>query len=148
MVAMKDPESGDLIFDPKALKIASIKYCVNLLQNTDIDPDYEDEIYVENLVHYLRCKEENEEDDELIYSDFLKRIKTISVKHADKYKFILKAGQGFRNFLNKFGTQNTNQNNGATQSLFNCSNKGGISVIIITRDLYILKNQWQNYLKE
>ena len=35
----------------------------------------------------------------------MKRIKTISVKHADKYKFILKAGQGFRNCLFKLFKQ-------------------------------------------
>ena len=77
MVAMKDPESGDLILNPKALKTAAINYCANLLQNTEIDPDYEKEIYVEYLVHYLRCREDNE-DKAFSYSHFLSRIMTIS----------------------------------------------------------------------
>ena len=105
LVAMKDPVTGDLIFEPKALKEASLNYCVNLLQNTEVDPEYEAEIYIENLLHYLRSKEENQEDDKLEFSDFLKRIKKISSKNSDKYKFLLKAGQGFKNCLFKLFQQ-------------------------------------------
>ena len=41
MIAMKDPESGELVFDPEDLKTTSLNYCVNLLQNTLVDPDFE-----------------------------------------------------------------------------------------------------------
>ena len=51
MLAMKDPESGELVFDPEDLKTTSLNYCVNLLQNTFIDPEYEKEIYIDNLLH-------------------------------------------------------------------------------------------------
>ena len=50
MVAMKDPETGNMIFDPEALKDASIKYCVKLLQNNNVDPEFKDEIELENLL--------------------------------------------------------------------------------------------------
>ena len=106
MVAMKDPDTDELIFDPKALKTASINYCVKLLQNSEVDPDYEKEIYIENLIHYLRSKEECvDDDDDLDYSDFMTRLKTISGKHSDKYKFLLKAGQGYRNSIFKLFQQ-------------------------------------------
>ena len=105
MLAMKDPESGELVFDPEDLKTTSLNYCVNLLQNTFIDPEYEKEIYIENLLHYLRSKEEDPDQENFDYSDFMSRMKTISVKHGDKYKLLLKAGQGFRNCLFKLFQQ-------------------------------------------
>ena len=71
MVAMKDSESGDMIFEPEALKKASINYCANLLQNTEVDSDYKHEIDIENLIHYLLSKEDNQDDDTLQYTDFL-----------------------------------------------------------------------------
>ena len=40
LVAMKHPETSELIFNPKELKSASLDYCVNLLQNTEVDEDY------------------------------------------------------------------------------------------------------------
>ena len=70
LVAMKDPKTGNMIFDPEKIKTATINYCANLLQNTEVDPDFEKEIYIENLVHYLRSKEDNPEDDCFDISDF------------------------------------------------------------------------------
>ena len=77
---MKDPKTGNMIFDPEEIKTATINYCANLLQNTEVDPDFEKEIYIENLVHYLRSKEDNPEDDCFDISDFLRREKKISGK--------------------------------------------------------------------
>ena len=34
LVAMKHPETEELIFDPEGIKSASIDYCVHLLKNT------------------------------------------------------------------------------------------------------------------
>ena len=105
LVAMKDPDSDDMIFDPEALKSAAINYCANLLQNEEIDPDFEKEIYVENLVHYLRSKEESPEDDNFDITDFSSRMKKIAGKHSEKYRFLLKAGQGFQNCMFKLCEQ-------------------------------------------
>ena len=77
LVAMKHPDSKDLIFDPKILKTASLDYCVNLLKNTVVDPDYQDEIYIENLLHYHRMKEDDIEPNELKEQDYLLRLKTV-----------------------------------------------------------------------
>ena len=49
MVAMKHPETGNMIFDPEALKDASLNYCVKLLQNDNVDPEFKDEIELENI---------------------------------------------------------------------------------------------------
>ena len=99
LVAMKHPENDELIFDPEVLKSVSLDYCVNLLQNSKCDKDFEKEIYVENLVHYLRMKEDDIVPNDLKEEDFLSRLGVISKKQGEKYKFILKAGEGFKNCI-------------------------------------------------
>ena len=72
---MKDPENNNnLIFSKEEIKSASLKYCVELLQNNVIDSDYANEIYIENLLHYYRTmttvEEQPDEGDNLEYNDF------------------------------------------------------------------------------
>ena len=100
MVAMKDPETGNMIFDPEALKSASVDYCVKLLQNTNVDPEFKDDIDIENLLHYYRMMVNDQNDqEELTYDDFQTRNKKIGSKNGEKYKFLINAGQGFQNCL-------------------------------------------------
>ena len=99
LVAMKHPVTEELIFDPVKLKSVSLDYCVNLLQNKEVDEEFKDEICTENLVHYLRMLEDDIDTCELKEDDFLARLKKISKKQGDKYKFILKAGKGFQNCI-------------------------------------------------
>ena len=72
---------------------------MKLLQNTTVDPDYKDEIDIENLLHYYRMLEEGQEDEKLSLEDFESRRKKIISKCSEKYQFLLKAGQGFMNCL-------------------------------------------------
>ena len=67
---MKDPSSGKLILEPEEIKTAALNYCVNLLQNNKPDPEFENEIYTENLLHYLRSYENCDDETILEYSDF------------------------------------------------------------------------------
>ena len=100
MVAMKDPETGNMIFDPEALKSAPVDYCVKLLQNTNVDPEFKDDIDIENLLHYYRMTVNDQNDqEELTYDDFQTRNKKICSKSGGKYKFLINAGQGFQNCL-------------------------------------------------
>ena len=86
-----------MVFDPEALKDASINYCVKLLQNNKVDPEFKDEIELENLLHYYRMMENCQDDEELSMEDFQNRLKKIDSKCSDKYQFLLKGGQGFKN---------------------------------------------------
>ena len=61
---MKDPETNHFIFSPDDIKKTSLKYCVNLLNNRKIDPEFENEIEFENLIHYFRMKKALNDDDE------------------------------------------------------------------------------------
>jgi hypothetical protein len=114
LVAMKHPETEELVFDPEKLKSVSLNYCVNLLQNKEVDEDFKDEIYTENLVHYLRMEEDDIETCELKEEDFLARLKKISKKQGEKYKFILEKVSITASLIysNRFGKLNRNLFNG------------------------------------
>ena len=56
-------------------------------------------MYTEILVHYKPSKEQDTESYELTYSDFEVRLRTIALKHSNKYKFLLNAGEGFKQCL-------------------------------------------------
>ena len=53
---MKNPETNEFIFKPEEIRETSLKYCVNLLNNKNVDPAFQDEIEFENLIHYFRMK--------------------------------------------------------------------------------------------
>ena len=99
LVAMKDPSSGKLILEPEEIKTAALNYCVNLLQNNKPDPEFENEIYTENLLHYLRSYENCDDETSLEYSDFESRLRILASKHANKYKFLVESGQGLKDCL-------------------------------------------------
>ena len=101
LVTMKDPVSGHFIFSPEEIKTTSLEYCVNLLNNRKIDLEFQKEIEFENLMHYFRMKKVLHDDDEneLLRDDFDNRLKTIAAKSKDKYKFLLKSGEGFKNCI-------------------------------------------------
>ena len=102
LVAMKDPETKEFIFSPDELKKASLKYCVNLLDNKAVDPDFADEIECENMLHYLRMKDDSYEDDKLHREDLENRLKKMD---KDKYRFLLNAGDGLKNCVFRLFSQ-------------------------------------------
>ena len=95
LVAINDPETEEFIFSPDELKKAYLKYCVHLLDNKAVDPDFADEIECENMLHYLRMKDDSCEDDELHREDFKNRLKKMTSNCKDKYRFLLKAVYSF-----------------------------------------------------
>ena len=98
LVTMKDPETNHFIFSPDEIKKTSLKYCVSLLNNRKIDPAFEKEIEFENLIHYFRMKKalNVDEEDDFSRKDFDKRLKKLKANSKDKYKFMLKSGEGFK----------------------------------------------------
>ena len=70
-----------------------------LLQNKKIDPDYSEEIELENLIHYFRMKDDSNKEEEFKQSDFDERLNKVAKKCGDKYKFLVKSGNGFKNCI-------------------------------------------------
>ena len=105
LVAMKDPFTNEFIFSPDELKASSIKYCADLLQNKKIDPNYSEEIELENLIHYFRMKDDSKKEEEFKQSDFDETLKKVAKKCGEKYKFLVKSGNGFKNCIFRFFNQ-------------------------------------------
>ena len=51
---MRDPESGLQIFDPRAIKAASLKYCHDLLNSRKGDEEYQKYYFIQDMIHVVR----------------------------------------------------------------------------------------------
>ena len=107
LVSMKDPETNHFIFSPEEIKKTSLKYCVSLLNNRKIDPDFKNEIEFENLIHYFRMRKFSNVDDEeeLLRDDFDDRLKKMAANSKDKYRFLLRSGEGLKNCIFRLFSQ-------------------------------------------
>ena len=92
---MADPVTGNLIFEPEAIKDASINYLSDLLTNRKPSDGYERIIEVKEIMHEIRMKEYIDDDEQLTDEDFGDLLKTLKKKNKDKYQFLLKAGTDY-----------------------------------------------------
>ena len=100
-VAMVDPVSKQLVFDPSEIKQVSLKYCTNLLQKSAPDPEYEKEIFVQDMLHLVRSQGNDDDEDfeEIHLKDMETRLKQLSKKCPGKYQFLLKSGDQLKNAI-------------------------------------------------
>ena len=114
---MMDPDSKLMLYDPASIKKASLKYCQDLLNNRPFHDEFEMDYYVQDLIHFVRANEENDDQNNVMnISDFENRLKIIQKKCKSKYDFILKSGGGYKkpysSYLKKYGPLNLSHNNG------------------------------------
>ena len=62
-MAIKDPVSGQMIYDANKIKTASLNYCKNLLKDKKPDDEFKLDIKVKELLHDVRMAEIVEEDE-------------------------------------------------------------------------------------
>ena len=96
-IFMMDPISRQPLFEPHLLKKASLKYCVDLLNNKVTDKEYEKYYFVQDMVHLVRCEDETEQ--EFTKEAFEKRLKIITTTSKEKYKFLVNAGEAFKSCI-------------------------------------------------
>ena len=97
---LTDPETGIDVFEPEEIKRVSLRYCVKLLTNRAPKEQYSQQFALKESLHWLRMQEVIENDiNELSLDMFNKTLRSVSRKKADKYKFILKAGQSLINAI-------------------------------------------------
>ena len=97
---MIDPKSNLQIFEPKQIKEASLQYCHDLLNTRKNYEEYQKYYFIQDMIHIIRSSCENdEEEDTITKEDFDKRLKLLKSKCKDKYSFILKSGEGFKNCI-------------------------------------------------
>ena len=87
-VAIKDPDDGSMLYEPDEIKSASLKYCQDLLKDSEPDPEFSSEVEVKKLLHEIRMSEHIVDDDheEFTKEDFditLKKLKTFSIQTCE-----------------------------------------------------------------
>ena len=99
-VAMIDPLTRAWIYEPNQIKEVSLKYCVDLLTQRNIDKKHEQYFFVQDMLHWVRYQDMQQQNgDQLCRGDYDNRLKLLKTKHQDKYKFIVKAGAGYQDCL-------------------------------------------------
>ena len=100
---MIDPLTNLQVFEPDEIKTVSLKYCVDLLTKRNTNDDYDDDYFIQEMVHLVRCEDNKDDDEQLTREDFDKRLKMLNSKCKDKYKFILNSGDGYRECFGPIG---------------------------------------------
>ena len=100
-VAMIDPKSNKLVFDPSEIKKISLEYCYNLLQKSTANPGFENEIFVQDMLHLARNETNEDFDDsgDITVNDMKSRMKKLAKKGPEKYRFLLKSGNSFKEVI-------------------------------------------------
>ena len=97
---MIDPVDKVAIFEPDRIKSVSLKYCVDLLNQHATNANFEDNYFIQDMIHLLRCEDMSEADnEEFCVEDFDDRLKILKTKCKEKYRFILNSGDGFKKCL-------------------------------------------------
>ena len=97
-IAIKDPETKEIVTSVEKIKSASLKYCVELLTNRPPKKEYEQVISLKEQLHELRMKETVENEPKMSRKFFDETLKEIE-KGSTKYNFITKAGESFKTTL-------------------------------------------------
>ena len=98
---MKHPKTNEQLFDSDEIKKAALDYCTDLLKNRQPKDEYSRDVYITNLLHIVRMDDMDiKEDDDILTVDLFDSILLdLKKKKSEKYKFILKSGQGCKNAL-------------------------------------------------
>jgi len=96
-VAIRDPDSGELVVAAEEIKRVTLKYCeTNLKQKDDVNVK---EREIKELCHKMRMEENNDEECEVGKDDFNEVIRKFRSKQTKTYDFILKASEEYREAL-------------------------------------------------
>ena len=94
-VAIRDPETGDLVVAAEEIKRVTLKYCEGNL--TKKDELIKKEVEMKEMCHKIRMDEKDDDDDCVIEKkDFEEIMRKFSSKPTKAYDFILKASAEFK----------------------------------------------------
>ena len=100
-VAIEDPITEEMLFDPEKIKETSLNYLKTLLINREPTDEYAKDIEVIRILHNKRMNERNVDEEELSQKDFDSLVESLKKKNKLKYKFILNGGKSYRKCLYK-----------------------------------------------
>ena len=96
---MKDPKTNKELTKRKDIKEAALSYCVDLLTNRSPKPGFEEDLILTDLIHEKRMRETIDDDVEFSRTTFENSLKVLEKKNKNKYEFILKGGNDFKESL-------------------------------------------------
>ena len=99
---MIDPVTNEALVTRGKIKEASLNYCVDLLTNRSPKAGFEEDVKLKDLIHEARMKEVHDDDEDTLSMDvFENSMKELQKKNKEKYAFILKGGNDFKQALFK-----------------------------------------------
>ena len=102
IVSITDPASNEIITDKDKIKEITLKYCGELLTNREPKEEYRAQLFEKKKSHIKRMHKYDEDKEyELTYEMFTRTINDLKKKHGDKYCFILRAGNSYKDALFK-----------------------------------------------
>ena len=93
-VAIRDPDSGELVVAADEIKKVTLKYCEGNLKQKDDEKEEEREI--KEKCHKLRMEEKDDKECDIEKEDFNEVIRKFRSKQTKAYDFILKASDEYR----------------------------------------------------
>ena len=96
--AVFDPKTKKLVFKPEEIREVAGDYCEALLTNREPREGFEQDIELKNLVHIVRMKERDPDDEHEEFSVdlFNKVYRELQRKPGKKYDFIVKGGPSLK----------------------------------------------------
>ena len=99
---MIDPITSEELVTRGKIKEASLNYCVDLLTNRSPKAGFEEDVKLKDLIHEARMKEVDDDGDvRLSMEVFENSLKELEKKNKEKYAFILKSGNDYKQALYK-----------------------------------------------
>ena len=96
---MKHFRTNKQLLNNDEINKAALEYCIDLLNNRDPNDKYRKDIAFLNNIHEVRMKEENNENEEITIKMFDDSLNDLKKKKKDKYAFILKSGNAYKQAL-------------------------------------------------
>ena len=92
----------DPVTSEEKIKEASLNYCIDLLTNRSQKAGFEEDVKLKDLNHEARMNEVGDDDDvRLSMEVFENSLKELEKKNKEKYAFILKSGNDYKQALYK-----------------------------------------------
>ena len=92
-----NPKTKEEVNTVDGIKKVCLDYCSDLLTNREPKDDYKDDLEIKNLLHEVRMEETCDDNISLTFEMFKSSLLRLSLKHKNKYKFILEGGASLKN---------------------------------------------------
>ena len=101
IVSITDPITNEIVTDRNKIKEVTLKYCGDLLTNRKPKEEYKAQLELKNELHRKRMNESDENEFQFTDEMFTKTLIELKKKHNEKYSFIIRSGNSYKEALFK-----------------------------------------------